>query len=171
MWIPMKCYMGHKYLMFGSNICSFTSLITEVFLFGRNIWFSHLCQYVLKLYTPVYLYIMLMPIKCWVRVTNILHMIAIFYRHEHIHICEYRYICIPHTVTHIYTHTCTYIYSAENHVCPSTYICTYLHKCIYNLCMYVCVVNNAALLKLHSNLTVNNATCKLNEKLKFTVQC
>ena len=57
-----------------------------------------------------------------------------------------------HVHAYIYIHTYTYIYM---------YVCMH---------MYVGMYNNAATVRLYSNLEVNNAAYRFNEKLKLTDQ-
>ena len=70
-------------------------------------------------------------------------------------------LCYPLTPKH-YLHTCQTLYR-----CPSdnqTLVLTYV-------CMYVFRYNTASLLRLHSNLIVDDASHKLNQTLKLTDQC
>ena len=48
---------------------------------------------------------------------------------------------------------CMYV---GRHALVSMYVCM-------SVCMYICKINNAALLRLHSSLTVNNATYTFNK--------
>ena len=66
---------SHKYFTRRSHIYSFKYMITHVFLVSQILFFL-LSQYILKLYTHVYLYKMLIPMECWVPI--ILHLTAIF---------------------------------------------------------------------------------------------
>ena len=48
-----------------------------------------------------------------------------------------------------------------SHILTQTFIQEGIHTC-------VCIINNEALFRLHSIMTVNNTTYRLNHKLKFT---
>ena len=73
--------------------------------------------------------------------------------------CSRKPACFKNTQVCMYIHAhITHTYACA-HACMHTYIYTNTEVCMYN---------NASLLRLHSNLTVNNAIYRLNQKLKFT---
>ena len=58
----------------------------------------------------------------------------------------------------------TYLHTLM-HVCLNTHTQTYTHIYIH---MHVCIINNAVLLKLRSNLRADYVIYRLNQKLQFT---
>ena len=83
------------------------------------------------------------------------------------------YIVYLHTYIHMYLHTC-YIYP---YACIHTlqmYFYININACIYmhtNICLFVCLYINAALFRIHFNMTDNDVTYRLNEKVKVIDPC
>ena len=76
--------------------------------------------------------------------------------HTYFHSCVFMYVSI-YVFPCMYTFTHIYMY-------VSIYACMYVlrHTCMN---LYVCIINNAALLKLHYNITANHVTFRLNQKV------
>ena len=72
-----------------------------------------------------------------------------------------------HTCGPNYGKNC-YCMVTRMHVCMQKACMSIYAVCI---CIYAYMFNNAAILRLYSNLIVNDATCRFNQKLKFRDQC
>ena len=70
---------SRTYFTFGNHICSFTSMTTYPFLVWPTFLFFHSCQWPLKFYTHVHPHTTIMPMKCYVTCSNILHLATIYF--------------------------------------------------------------------------------------------
>ena len=126
--MPIKCFIAVTNLLH----------LATIFIFKLNTLSSKHIFFLIsannsKLYTHIYLYIILMLMNCWVNLKYFtLQLAAIFVLSLQLfHLADicFSYLCEKPLKIHIHTHTCTQT-SACIELCMSSYIHTYLHKYI-----------------------------------------